>query len=189
MVYPGIGPFGDTNRRKSVYFQRPAQTAPHRLQQYRLRPPTGARERGGAAHDHHFGRLCLLLRLQFRSTAGSIQENKNSDISEQAAAQKILGAVAAYFSNEYDELFATDIGNWTMELTNTEGSIYKFRGSLCADFEINGLNLSDLIRDVLGMEDLYVFDGNPNRVDRVAVDYHRVTRLGPVAPFRQRQNM
>ena len=48
-------------------------------------PPTGARERGGAAHDHHFGRLCLLLRLQFRSTAGSIQENKNSDISDRTS--------------------------------------------------------------------------------------------------------
>lgn len=102
---------------------------------------------------------------------------------EQAAAQKILGAVAAYFSDEYDELFAADIGNWTMQLTNTDGSVYKFRGALCADFEINGLNLSDLIRDALGMADLYVFDGNPNRVDRVTVDYHRVTRVKPGVPI------
>lgn len=101
---------------------------------------------------------------------------------EQAAAQKILGAVAAYFSNEYDELFATDIGNWTMEFTNTEGVLYKFRGSLSTDFEVNGINLSDLIRDTLGMEDLYVFDGNPNRVDRVTMDYHRVTRIKPGVP-------
>ncbi len=39
-----------------------------------------------------------------------------------------------YFSNEYTEIFATDIGDWVMELTNTEGVTYKFRGSLCADF-------------------------------------------------------
>ena len=84
---------------------------------------------------------------------------------EQTAAQKILGAVATYFSNEYDELFATDVGNWSMELTNTEGVVYKFGGALSAGFEVNGVNLSDLIRDALKMKDLYVFDGNPNRVD------------------------
>lgn len=98
---------------------------------------------------------------------------------EQTAAQKILGAVATYFSNEYDELFATDVGNWSMELTNTEGVVYKFGGALSAGFEVNGVNLSDLIRDALKMKDLYVFDGNPNRVDRVAVDYHRVTKIKP----------
>ena len=70
-----------------------------------------------------------------------------------------------YFSNEYDELFATDVGNWSMELTNTEGVVYKFGGALSAGFEVNGVNLSDLIRDALKMKDLYVFDGNPNRVD------------------------
>ena len=98
---------------------------------------------------------------------------------EQAAAQEILGAVSACFSEEYEEHFATDIGNWTMELTNTEGAVYKFRGSLYADLYKNGTDLSDLIRGELGMEDLYVFDGNPNRVDRVTVDYHRVTRAKP----------
>ena len=52
-----------------------------------------------------------------------------------------------------------------MELTNTEGVVYKFGGALSAGFEVNGVNLSDLIRDALKMKDLYVFDGNPNRVD------------------------
>lgn len=100
---------------------------------------------------------------------------------DKAVADKVLNSVASYFSGEYDELFATDIGDWVMEITNVDGKVYKFRGSLCADFEVDGIDLSDLIRDTLGMNDLYVFDGNnkPDRVERITVDYHRITKIKP----------
>lgn len=96
-----------------------------------------------------------------------------------ASATELLNKVAAYFSNEYDELFATDIGNWVMELTNTDNKTYKFRGSLFTDFEIDGIDLSDLIRDTLGLPDLYVFDGNskPDKINRIVLDYHRSTKI------------
>lgn len=104
---------------------------------------------------------------------------------EKAVATKVLNSVARYFSNEYDELFATDIGDWILEITNTDGEIYKFRGSSCSDFEVDGVDLSDLVREALGMDDLYVFDGNnkPDRVDRITVDYHRITKIKPKQPF------
>lgn len=100
---------------------------------------------------------------------------------DKAVADKVLNSVASYFSGEYDELFATDIGDWVMEITNVDGKVYKFSGSLCADFEVDGIDLSDLIRDTLGMNDLYVFDGNnkPDRVERITVDYHRITKIKP----------
>lgn len=100
---------------------------------------------------------------------------------DKTTATNMLTSIARYFSDEYDELFATDIGDWVMEITNTEGNVYKFRGSLCADFAMDGIDLSDLVRETLGMDDLYVFDGNnkPDRVDRVAIDYHRVTKIKP----------
>ena len=79
---------------------------------------------------------------------------------EKKSTDKVLNALATYFGNEHVAIFATDIGNWVMELTNTEGNIYKFRGSLCADFDYKGIDLSDLVRDTVGMDDLYVFDGN-----------------------------
>lgn len=98
---------------------------------------------------------------------------------EMAVAENVLNNVAIYFSNEYDEIFATDIGNWEMEITNTAGKTYKFRGSLCADFEVDGIDLSDLIRDALSMQDLYVFDGNnkPDVINRIVLDYHRLTKI------------
>ena len=96
-------------------------------------------------------------------------------------AGKILNAVGEYFSNEYIEIFATDIGDWNMEIINTDGESYHFRGSLCADFEIDGIDLSNLIRDEIGIKNLYIFDGNnkPDKVNKIIIEYHRVTKIKP----------
>lgn len=98
-----------------------------------------------------------------------------------AIAEKILNAVGEYFSNEYIEIFATDIGYWKMEIINTDGESYHFRGSLCADFEIDGIDLSDLIRDEIGIKNLYIFDGNnkPDKVNKITIEYNRVTKIKP----------
>lgn len=100
---------------------------------------------------------------------------------EKANAGRLFDAIEAYFGKGYNEIFATDIGDWVMELTNTEGKTYKFRGSLCADFDYEGTNLSDLVRDTVGMDDLYVFDGNckPDMINKITLDYHRVTKIKP----------
>ena len=97
------------------------------------------------------------------------------------ATAKIFDAVSTYFGKEHLEVFATDIGEWVMELTNTDGVVYRFRGSLFADFDYQGEDLSDLIRDNLGMDNLYVFDGNnkPDILTRIAIDYHRTTKITP----------
>ena len=106
--------------------------------------------------------------------------SKNFKI-DRTTADKIFDAISTYFSNEYTEVFATDIGDWVMELTNTDGVVYKFRGSLCADFNYHGEDLSDIIRDNLGMDNLYVFDGNnkPDILTRITIDYHRTTKITP----------
>lgn len=106
--------------------------------------------------------------------------SKNFKI-DRLATEKLFGAMAAYFGNEYTEIFATDIGDWVMELTNTGGVTYKFRGSLCADFDYDGTDLSDLVRETVSMDDLYVFDGNckPDVVTKVTLDYHRLTKIEP----------
>ena len=83
--------------------------------------------------------------------------SKNFKI-EKTATDRLLLCNCSLFCNEYDGIF-TDIGNWEMKLTNTEGTAYKFRGSLCSDFDYEGINLSDLVRDIVGMDDLYL-DGN-----------------------------
>ncbi len=100
---------------------------------------------------------------------------------EKTSADRLFVVISAYFGKEYNEVFATDIGDWTMELTNTDGVTYKFRGALCADLEYEGDDLSDLIREAVEMDDLYVFDGNskPDVINRIVIDYNRVTKIKP----------
>ncbi len=106
--------------------------------------------------------------------------SKNFKINKDAT-DKLFDAIVTYFGNEYTEFFATDIGDWVMELTNSEGVTYKFMGSLCANFDYKGIDLSDLVRDTVGMDDLYVFDGNckPDVITKVTLDYHRLAKIEP----------
>lgn len=93
---------------------------------------------------------------------------------------RLFAAISACFSDEkYTEVFATDIGVWILELTNAEGSTYRFHGSLCAGFEYEGTDLSDMVRDVFGMDDLYVFDGNskPDIIERITLDYRSTVKM------------
>lgn len=57
---------------------------------------------------------------------------------DQQSAICILTAVGKYFSNDYETFFATDCGCWEMTITTTKGNAYRFTGSLCADFVVNG---------------------------------------------------
>lgn len=109
---------------------------------------------------------------------------KNYSIGKEAA-NRILKAVRTYFSDEYEAVSATDIGSWEMTITNSEGKQYPFKGSLCCDFYVDGVDLSDLIRDTLDIPDLFVFDGNykPDRVDKITIDYHRITKIKPKIPI------
>jgi len=96
-------------------------------------------------------------------------------------AKKVLDAIADYFSEPYEEIFATDIGDWKLLIANTDGQEFQYKGSLCADLVVEDTDLSELIRDTLGMDDLYAFDGNnkPDVIKRITVDYHRVTKITP----------
>lgn len=92
---------------------------------------------------------------------------------DKAAAEKMLNTIAGYFSSQHDDFFVTDSGNWEMELTNTDDVTYQFKGSLCGLFDDEG-DLSDLVRDTLGMFDLFVFDGRNriNRINKISIDYY-----------------
>lgn len=98
------------------------------------------------------------------------------------AAARLLYAIAEYFGSKYIYYdFAPDASTWELEITNTEGTVYEFCGSRIKDRDRDAL--SDMVREALGMEELHVFGcGRPDRVDRVAVDYHRVTKVRPKQP-------
>jgi hypothetical protein len=96
------------------------------------------------------------------------KRTKNFKIDSTRAAY-LLGNVGLYFS-EYQELvFATDIGTWTVELTNTDDEVFEYSGSLYMDLVVEYNGLSDLLRKYLEMPDLIGFDNN-RRIPRIIAD-------------------
>lgn len=97
---------------------------------------------------------------------------------------RILDAVVRYFQKE-DILVCTDVGTWNAYLTNTEGKTYEFAGSLIDEPDSD---LSDYIRSLLGRNDLFLFDGNPDRVERIEVSYDRRTEAGAKRSEKDKQS-
>ena len=76
---------------------------------------------------------------------------------------KLLILLSQYLE-QYGQLsLATDIGIWNAVITDSSGKKIKFWGSLCPDYLPNGsTSLSEVIRAVFSIEDLFAFDGDPN---------------------------
>lgn len=79
-------------------------------------------------------------------------------------AATIMTAVSAYFGERYCPCMVTDCGEWDLSLTNEKGETCRLEGSLgCQpDNDSTLAELSGMIRKTLGLNDLFVFDGNYN---------------------------
>lgn len=119
-----------------------------------------------------------LSRYRFGSEEGKREliEKKNFRLTPESA-EKIMKMVSGYFSSEYDIEFITNVGSWNLTLTNTEGSVYKITGPMFLDLLTEEGGLSDIIRHELEQPDLFVFDGNPDAVSRIELNYHRSTKI------------
>ena len=56
--------------------------------------------------------------------------------------------------------YATDVGTWNMVITDENNKLYKFDGSLMEDLVVDGIAISETIRDIVKVDDMFVFDGN-----------------------------
>ena len=73
--------------------------------------------------------------------------------------EKLMEYLAFHFSKPYTPELVCDGGMWGMEMTNSEGEKFSYIGSLCDDITIGGLNISQVARRVLEMDELWMFDG------------------------------
>lgn len=91
----------------------------------------------------------------------------------------IFDTIIQCFYEDFEEVIATDVGSWEMVVYDDNGGTDKFFGSLVANNHsyADGKSISDIIRENIGKDDLFVFDGNPDRIDRVEVVYNRVTKI------------
>lgn len=102
----------------------------------------------------------------------SIDENK---------VEAIFDAIGRCFYGDEDVYMVTDVGHWEMTVFDDAGNTDRFMGPLIeSDYTVvDGESVSDIIRTKLGRGDLFVFDGNPDMIERVEVLYHRVTKIVP----------
>ena len=102
-----------------------------------------------------------LYNYQFGESPGKLEKESQQLFSiNRESAKKLINTVAEYFRNDYEEVFATDIGQWTLQIINSDKDLFEFRGSLCASLKVDGVDLSALFRKTIGTNNLFAFDGN-----------------------------
>lgn len=68
--------------------------------------------------------------------------------------------IGSFFEEKYIENFATDCGNWDIEIINEQDRKFHFGGSLCTDLVYRQEALSLLLREFIEMPELLGFDGD-----------------------------
>lgn len=99
---------------------------------------------------------------------------KNFNI-DNASSERLFEILTSRFIGKYSNVFSSDIDNWQLELTDNDDITYKFQGPLNNDFK----DLSDSLREILGMESLYLFDGNfkADVINKITLDYTKIEKL------------
>jgi hypothetical protein len=92
----------------------------------------------------------------------------------------LLERAVEYCRSRQEETIVCDAGSWELIITNTDGDSFRYCGALI-EGDSEQESLSNLIRDHLDNQELWLFDGNPDRVDSIIVKYHRITKLKPGA--------
>lgn len=102
-------------------------------------------------------------------------------------ARYVLSLITAYFEHNSDGIFATDVGEWSLVLIDESGTEVRYKGSLCDGYEFEGKNLSSVLREVVGMPNLFAFDdcGEEIVIERITLDYQRVRQCRNDPAFAQ----
>lgn len=97
----------------------------------------------------------------------------------QAAVQQLFQVFTEYFSHALPDIFVTDVGNWDLEIQNTQAETFYFSGSLFPQSVVLDFDLSYYIREILKRADLFIFDGQAvfNPINRITVAYQRQEQL------------
>ena len=93
-------------------------------------------------------------------------------------AKFLLDKYTKYFRDEYEISFATDVGSFEMQITDDEGKTAYFIGPLICEFEVDGYDLSQLTRDTIADQTLFVFDNNEfERIERITIDHEHKKKI------------
>ena len=104
-----------------------------------------------------------LTRYAFAEDLNFVNYKKTEQVQFKIDAEKVafvLDMFTKYFRNEYEMFFATDVGTYEMWIDDDEGERAYFTGPLVSEYKVDGYDLSQLIRDTLNDQTLFVFDNN-----------------------------
>lgn len=90
-------------------------------------------------------------------------------------ANDILTKVSNFFRKAYTEDFDKNKEHWELELVNSSGVSYLFRGNASDNLLLDNCSLSNYIRAHLNFDELLLFDDNPSEepIDSIRVQYTR----------------
>ncbi len=78
-----------------------------------------------------------------------------------------------YFKDQYQIDYVTDVGSFEMTITDDQGKTVSIIGPLMCQFEVDGYDLSQLLRDTVNDQTLFVFDGNTyEKIKRITIEYN-----------------
>lgn len=95
-----------------------------------------------------------------------------------ATNQETLESIMQAFSSsfkDYDVSLAFHVRVWQLELVDTEDRIVKISGLMFGKSTFR--SLSEFMREKLGRNDLLLFDGNYDPIDRIEAKYDRNTKI------------
>lgn len=72
-------------------------------------------------------------------------------------ASKILTLVNDYIKSKPNILLATDVGSWTLKVTDIDGNPSVLIGSMCSGPAVHGIRIGKYIRENIPIDDLAVF--------------------------------
>ena len=87
-----------------------------------------------------------------------MKNEERISISEEAA-NRILAYIDKFFE-EYEPIWATDVGKWHLEALFDDGSSKSTQGPMIGTEPVDGVDLSEMIREEVPIEGLFLFDGN-----------------------------
>ena len=92
---------------------------------------------------------------------GYIKAAKNVFRIPAERASWLLDRISGYFKDhDKVEWFATDIGDFQITIVMEDGTKIRRKGSLNQEFEIGDDDLNSIIRETLGVDDLFLFNGH-----------------------------
>ncbi len=96
-------------------------------------------------------------------------------------ARQVLDLFAQFFSFHDEDFFATDVGTWGLLMENEEGEKFPVMGSVLSGYVTDdGVDISKRVRQLLGMDNLFVLDGNPwDQIEKVELTYQESRKDSP----------